>query len=175
MSTKSKFTTKKLLAEFKNSVDKQDTNQAWYVYHRLQHRFRNTPVDLSSSKVIPRRLAHHPKIALPTMQSDILSVLNLEHVVSYNPYHASRMTERIKKVLKAVADSGGALSSRDLNVLLRYFATIKNGEAADHIWQYAALSGMSRDITNYNSFVNVKLVTGELERAMETIREIRRA
>ncbi|KAJ1934946.1 hypothetical protein EC988_008645, partial [Linderina pennispora] len=109
------------------------------------------------------------------MQSDILSVLNLKHVVSYTPYHASRMTERIKKVLKTVAESGGALTSRDLNALLGYFASIKNSEAADHIWQYAALSGMPRDITNYNSYVNAKLVVGELDRALETIREIRRA
>ncbi|KAI8323177.1 hypothetical protein GQ54DRAFT_258661 [Martensiomyces pterosporus] len=168
-----------MLCEFDKSIRNRDITQAWYLYSRLLQRSKKDEEKLEAQdpllegKVVPRRLAKSPKLRVHALHSKLLSVLNLKGVRAYNSKFTEQLTERIKRVLSTVAAEGGELSAGDLNHLLAYFASVKNDEAVDHVWQYAALSGMPRDITNYNAYVNAKIVIGQYEQALEAAREIR--
>ncbi|KAJ2793092.1 hypothetical protein H4R20_006646 [Coemansia guatemalensis] len=68
---------------------------------------------------------------------------------------------------------GHVINSKQVNQLLKFFATAQNGEGANHVWQYATLSGVALDITNYNSYINAAIATDQLGRAAEIVQEIR--
>ncbi|KAJ1955445.1 hypothetical protein GGI12_005556 [Dipsacomyces acuminosporus] len=174
------FSNQRMLAAFDKSVRDNNITHSWYLYNRLLERSKNSTEQtdkypLLAKRVVPRRLLMSPKLRQASLHSKILSVLKLQNVHVYNPRITEKLTEMVRSVLGTIDAEGGELSTSDLNNLLGYFASVKNAEAVDHVWQYATLSGMPRDITNYNAYINANIVTGQYDRALEVAREVRQA
>ncbi|KAJ1896172.1 hypothetical protein LPJ66_004152 [Kickxella alabastrina] len=169
-------TTFELLARLDRSVHCQNIQETWYWYRRLLNRRKREPTfppirSTSSGGIVPRAQANSTQPV--DIHSKVLSILSTRKMHGYTERHLTELTEMIKAVLGHLAAEHRQLTPHQLTQLLGVFATAKRGEAADHLWQYAALSGMARDIACYNAYVNAKIEAGQYERAFEVLREVR--
>ncbi|KAJ2485981.1 hypothetical protein EV174_001395 [Coemansia sp. RSA 2320] len=81
--------------------------------------------------------------------------------------------ERARRVVENMNKGGLDVSRQDLNGLMNSF--VRNNDATDQIWQFATLGGITRDVTNYNCYINAKLYGKQYERAFEVYREMQGA
>ncbi|KAJ1835572.1 hypothetical protein LPJ63_000982 [Coemansia sp. RSA 2711] len=105
--------------------------------------------------------------------SRIASMLSVKHIHGYSAAHLEQLTRWARLFLRESASDGWILSSKQLCGLLNLFAVLRNGDAADQIWQHATLSGAALDITNYNSYINACIRASNFDRAFEIVREVR--
>ncbi|KAJ2162817.1 hypothetical protein GGF46_000381 [Coemansia sp. RSA 552] len=126
-----------------------------------------------SRNAVPRRKALTAEMQVREANELMPRVLGLKAMHGYTAAQIDTMARRARLLLGEIARSGQVLPSRTLNEVLGLFATARNGEAADRVWQYAVLSTAPLDVTNYNSYINAMIRAENLTRAFEISNEMR--
>ncbi|PIA13264.1 hypothetical protein COEREDRAFT_94674 [Coemansia reversa NRRL 1564] len=165
--------------QLQRSIQAGSMQQAWGYYsdllkrRRQEQRLRKESTISDRQAVLTREFAASAQAHIHEAHGRILSTLDLKHMHAYNQEHIEKLAKRVRIFLREMAGDGHVINSKQVNQLLGFFATARNGEGANHVWQYATLSGVALDITNYNSYINAAITTGQLDRAVEIIQESR--
>ncbi|KAJ2082700.1 mannosyl-oligosaccharide 1,3-1,6-alpha-mannosidase activity protein [Coemansia sp. RSA 988] len=170
-----------IFSQLQRSIHEGRMQQAWDHYRDLLKRRRQEQRSQTQQQsvvsdrqtVLTREFAESAQAHIHEAHGQILSTLDLKHMHAYSQQHIEKLAKRVRLFLREMVEDGHAINSKQLNQLLKFFATAKNGEGANHVWQYATLSGVALDITNYNSYINATITTGQLNRAAEIAQEFR--
>ncbi|KAJ1801586.1 hypothetical protein LPJ59_000151 [Coemansia sp. RSA 2399] len=163
------------LVELDKSMRAHNIGESWRWYQELAGRNeRETPVNkpLIASAVVPRRMAGSAGIQMMRAHTCMLQALNLRKQFGYDKEDLYKLGAMTSAVLSNVTREGVTLSSAHVNRILRLFTVSGNVQAACQIWQYAALSGVARDVTNYNSMISCLISAKEYDYAFTLVNEM---
>ncbi|KAJ2663502.1 hypothetical protein IW148_002441 [Coemansia sp. RSA 1199] len=154
-----------------------DPTGAWHNYQQLLY-MRSTEQPHTNRTLFaqtprPRDLPHSARPYIHDAHSRILRVLRIDTIHGYSRAHLDQLAQWAAQYVREAAADSHVLQASDVNSLLHVFAVQRNGTAADHVWQYATLTGVVTDVTNYNAYINACLRAQNYGRAFEVVREMR--
>ncbi|KAJ2190174.1 hypothetical protein EV181_001188 [Coemansia sp. RSA 532] len=167
-----------LFNRMNSCIRDNDPSGAWLNYQQLLHmRTTEQPHSLNRSLFAqtprPRDLPLSARPYIHDAHSRILRVLHINSIHGYSRPHLDQLAQWAAQYVREAAADSHVLAASDVNTLLHVFAVQRNGTAADHVWQYATLTGVVADVTNYNAYINACLRAGNYGRAFEVVREMR--
>ncbi|KAJ2500357.1 hypothetical protein GGH96_002773 [Coemansia sp. RSA 1972] len=166
-----------LFERMNSCIRDNDPPGAWHNYQQLLHMrsFEQPLTNRSLFAQTPRPrdlpLSAHPYIH--DAHSRILRVLHINTIHGYSRAQLDQLAQWASQYVREAAADSHVLSASDVNTLLHVFAVQRNGTAADHVWQYATLTGVVANVTNYNAYINACLRAHNYGRAFEVVREMR--
>ncbi|KAJ2846661.1 hypothetical protein GGI22_006186 [Coemansia erecta] len=165
------------LVELDKSMRAHNIGESWRWYQELTSRSEreapvNNPSLLIASSVVPRRAAGSARFQMMRAHTCMLQALDLRKQFGYNKEDLYKLGAMASAVLRNVTREGVALSSAHLNKILRLLTVSGSVEAACEIWQYAALSGVARDVTNYNSMISCLISAKAYDYAFTLVNEM---
>ncbi|KAJ2779964.1 hypothetical protein H4R18_003710 [Coemansia javaensis] len=159
------------------SIRSRRPDEAWRCYDQLVQLSRRerdaAPADPDGA--VPRRYSGSARAHVGEAHRRILAALSMAGPDRRAPESAEQLMRGVTMFLRESGADGQMLSSRQLVALLNFFARARNADAADAAWQYATLTGLPLDITCYNAYLNALVFAGQLARALDLVREIKRA
>ncbi|KAJ2359174.1 hypothetical protein GGF43_000340, partial [Coemansia sp. RSA 2618] len=181
LQTQSPATGRAMYLSMAQSIATNDVVGAWGWYQQLlRQRDLEKTQNYTANRLLftqtPRSqsFADSAQAHVREAHTKILRMLRVKYIHGYTPTHLKQLTQWAMLFLRESAADGCVLSPQQINDLLALFAVQRNGDAADHVWQHATLSGATMDVTNYNAYINACTRARNYDRAFEVVRELRR-
>ncbi|KAJ1665194.1 hypothetical protein EV178_003372 [Coemansia sp. RSA 1646] len=165
----------KVMRMLETNMRSHNIGESWRWYQELVSRNEREPrmsAPPVPSAVVPRRVANSAEMRMIRAHTCMLDTLCVKHQFGYNKLELRQLGVMAREVLGGITRVGGTLSSTQANAIILLFTASGDAQAAHQVWQYAALSGLARDVTNYNSFIACLTAARQYDQAFALVQEM---